>query len=65
MNMVVINDREKANHALIDLLVVFMPLILIAYGRYFGQLHQSRYDVAGIFLFVTGLIGLMFARLHG
>ena len=65
MNMAVINDMEKANHALIDLrLVVFASLILMAYGWYLRQLHQSGYYVASIFLSITGLIGLMFARLH-
>ncbi len=37
------------------------PVILMSYGWYLGQLHQSGYDVAGIFLFITGLIGLMLA----
>ena len=36
-------------------------LILMAYGWYLGQLHQSGYDVAGIFLFFTGLTGLVLA----
>jgi hypothetical protein len=36
-------------------------LILMAYGWYLGQLHQSGYDVAGIFLFITGLTGLVLA----
>jgi hypothetical protein len=39
------------------------PLILMGYGWYLGQLHQSGYDVAGIFLFVTGLVGLVLAVL--
>jgi glucose uptake protein GlcU len=37
------------------------PLILMAYGWYLGQLHQSGYDIAGIFLFLTGAIGLVSA----
>jgi hypothetical protein len=37
------------------------PLILMSYGWYLGQLHQSGYDVAGIFLFITGLVGLVLA----
>jgi len=37
------------------------PIVLLAYGWYLGQLHQSGYDVAGIFLFVTGLTGLLLA----
>jgi len=36
-------------------------LILMAYGWYLGQLHQSGYDVAGIFLFFTGVTGLVLA----
>jgi hypothetical protein len=39
----------------------FAPLILMSYGWYLGQLHQSGYDVAGIFLFMTGLVGLVLA----
>jgi hypothetical protein len=35
----------------------FAPLILMSYGWYLGQLHQSGYDVAGILLFITGLVG--------
>jgi len=37
------------------------PLILMSYGWYLGQLHQSGYDIAGILLFITGLIGLVLA----
>jgi hypothetical protein len=37
------------------------PLILMGYGWYLGQLHQSGYDIAGIFLFMTGLTGLVLA----
>jgi Na+/H+-translocating membrane pyrophosphatase len=33
----------------------------MAYGWYLGQLHQSGYDVAGIFLFFTGVAGLVLA----
>jgi hypothetical protein len=39
------------------------PIILMSYGWYLGQLHQSGYDVAGIFLFMTGLVGLVIALL--
>ena len=38
-----------------------VPLILMSYGWYLGQLHQSGYDVAGILLFMTGLVGLVLA----
>jgi hypothetical protein len=39
----------------------FAPLILMSYGWYLGQLHQSGYDVAGILLFITGLVGSILA----
>ncbi len=35
------------------------PLILMSYGGYLGQLQQSGYDIAGIFLFMSGLVGLV------
>jgi Na+/H+-translocating membrane pyrophosphatase len=38
-----------------------VPVILMSYGWYLGQLHQSGYDIAGILLFMTGLIGLVLA----
>ncbi len=41
--------------------VVVAPVILMCYGWYLGQLHQSGYDIAGIFLFITGTVGLMLA----
>ena len=40
-----------------------VPLALMGYGWYLGQLHQSGYDIAGIFLFMTGLVGLVLASL--
>jgi len=43
------------------LLTSIASLILMAYGWYLGQLHQSGYDVAGIFLFFTGITGLVLA----
>jgi hypothetical protein len=39
------------------------PIILMSYGWSLGQLHQSGYDVAGILLFITGLVGLALALL--
>lgn len=36
-------------------------MILMSYGWYLGQLHQSGYDVAGILLFMTGAVGLVLA----
>jgi hypothetical protein len=39
------------------------PLILMSYGWYLGQLHQSGYDIAGILFFITGLVGLVLALL--
>ena len=40
-----------------------VPLILMVYGWMLGQRHQSGYDVAGILLFMTGLIGLVLSLL--
>jgi hypothetical protein len=37
------------------------PLILMSYGWYLGQLHESGYDVAGILLFITGAVGVVLA----
>lgn len=39
-------------------LLVLAPLLLMGYGWTLGQLHQSGYDVAGILLFVNGVIGI-------
>ena len=41
--------------------LAIVPIILMVYGWYLGQLHQSGYDIAGILLFFTGLIGLAIA----
>jgi drug/metabolite transporter (DMT)-like permease len=38
-----------------------IPLILMSYGWYLGQLHKSGYDIAGIFLFISGVAGLLLA----
>ena len=55
---------QKSHTNLLDVLLVGLAsLVLMAYGWYLGQLHQSGYDVAGIFLFLTGLIGLGLAFL--
>ena len=43
--------------------LAIVPVILMAYGWYLGQLHQSGYDIAGIFLFINGVAGLAFATL--
>jgi hypothetical protein len=40
-----------------------VPLILMGYGWYLGQLHQSGPDIAGILLFITGAAGLGLALL--
>lgn len=54
----------KSHTKLIDLFLVGLTsLVLMTYGWYLGQLHRSGYDVAGIFLFTTGLVGLMLAFL--
>jgi|WetSurMetagenome_2_1015567.scaffolds.fasta_scaffold202675_2 hypothetical protein len=42
-------------------LLVLPSMILMGYGWYLGQLHSSGYDLAGIFLFVTGMAGLVLA----
>lgn len=41
------------------LLVAIAPLILMIYGWYLGSLGQSMVDLAGIIMFVTGVIGLV------
>lgn len=41
------------------LLVAVFPFILMGYGWYLGQLHQSMQDLAGILLFTTGSAGLV------
>jgi len=43
------------------LLTGLTPLVLMVYGWYLGQLHQSGYDIASIFLFFTGITGLVLA----
>jgi hypothetical protein len=45
------------------LLIGMAPLILMAYGWYLGQMHKSGYDVAGILLFFTGMMGFLLALL--
>jgi hypothetical protein len=35
-----------------------VPAVLMGYGWYLGQLHQSGPDIAGILLFFTGAVGL-------
>jgi energy-converting hydrogenase Eha subunit G len=39
------------------------PILLMSYGWYLGQLHQSGPDIAGILLFFTGAAGLGLAML--
>jgi hypothetical protein len=41
--------------------LAIVPVILMAYGWYLGQLHQSGYDIAGIFLFINGVAGFVLA----
>jgi hypothetical protein len=51
---------QRPKHNLIDILFMALaPLGLMIYGWYLGQLHQSGYDVAGIFLFITGVAGFL------
>lgn len=44
-------------------LLGFFPILLMAYGWYLGQLHQSMVDLAGILLFLTGAAGWLFSLL--
>lgn len=58
------HDMESIKHKFINVVFVSLAsLVLMIYGWYLGQLHQSGYDVAGIFLFITGVIGLLLALL--
>ena len=41
--------------------IAIAPAALMGYGWYLGQLHKSGYDIAGIFLFITGATGLVLA----
>jgi hypothetical protein len=43
--------------------IAIAPVILMSSGWYLGQLHQSGYDIAGIFLFINGVIGFLLAVL--
>jgi len=53
---------QKTNSKFINIFLVGLAsLILMTYGWYLGQLHQSGYDVAGIFLFITRVVGLLLA----
>jgi hypothetical protein len=45
------------------ILASLAPLALMGYGWYLGHLHQSGYDISGILLFVTGVLGLVLAIL--
>ncbi len=55
--------QKSTNRFINIVLLALVPLILMAYGWYLGQLHQSGYDVAGIFLFITGVVGFLLALL--
>jgi uncharacterized ion transporter superfamily protein YfcC len=53
-------STQKVNMKIKSVLLTSLAsLILMAYGWYLGQLHQSGHDVAGIFLFFTGITGLV------
>lgn len=56
-------ERKTKMKILKALPIGIAPAILMSYGWYLGQLHKSGYDVAGIFLFITGLVGLVLALL--
>jgi hypothetical protein len=54
--------KKKGGRILVELLeLAIVPVVLMAYGWYLGQLHQSGPDIAGILLFITGLVGAVFA----
>jgi hypothetical protein len=38
-------------------LLGLFPILLMVYGWYLGQLHQSMVDLAGILMFITGAAG--------
>lgn len=40
-----------------------VPILLMIYGWYLGQLHQSMVDLAGILLFITGAGGWLLSLL--
>ena len=59
-----IETESKTKRKILKALPIgIAPAILMCWGWYLGQLHQSGYDVAGIFLFITGLVGLVLALL--
>jgi hypothetical protein len=49
------------NMILILLQLAFFPVLLMGYGFYLGQLHQSMQDLAGILMFIIGIVSLIFA----
>ena len=49
------------NMILIFLQLAFFPVLLMGYGFYLGQLHQSMQDLAGILMFITGIVSLVFS----
>jgi hypothetical protein len=54
-------ERKTKMKILKALPIGIAPIILMGYGWYLGQLHKSGYDIAGILLFMTGLVGLVLA----
>jgi multisubunit Na+/H+ antiporter MnhB subunit len=56
----VVKDKMKILKALP---LGIAPVLLMGYGWYLGQLHQSGPDIAGILLFITGAAGLALAML--
>jgi hypothetical protein len=53
--------RKRKMKIKVFLQISVAPVVLMVYGWYLGQLHQSGYDIAGILLFVTGLVGVALA----
>jgi hypothetical protein len=49
--------RSK-NRALKFIQLALFPVSLMVYGFYLGQLHQSMQDLAGILMFIVGVLAL-------
>jgi hypothetical protein len=44
-------------------LLGILPILLMTYGWYLGQQHQSMMDLAGILMFITGAGGWLLSLL--
>lgn len=55
-------DTKKAGNMILEIFEISIAsLVLMAYGFYLGQFHQSFSDIAGILMFFTGIAGLVIA----